>query len=199
MAKKKSAPKKKTIPKKQSPKKQSPKKSKRSITLKKNRLRKKNLNARQSLYSKIYRRKLQLKKVKRKKDVGATANLSSEIIHLRTEVKKVNRKLGVKKKLRPDLQKIERKLKKQVAEEKESDYIIEPKPYTIWEARRHIDKQIWNTALWDYIIIDGKKISTSNPIAIEIAIAEKWADVDSEDAMTISYNPSTKTLRYDTL
>lgn len=153
-----------------------------------------------AIQSKIYRRKLKLKEFKKKGEMAPFRKISRQIMELRGGIKELNKKLGIKSKPKPDLAKIKADLKKAhdkiSTEDRKEDYIEDSTPYAVWQAHTHVNKQIWNTR-WKWIIVDGKRFSTKEEIRLEANIADAFSAFDSNDVITISYNPKTKTLRYE--
>lgn len=167
---------------------------------KKNKNKKKQNKLRQqrhSLYSKISRRKKKLKKLKRAGDITSHKKVGNQIMHIRREVSAINQKLGV-----PGATVAPKKVIPAASSSSSSsapaskDVWITDPPYTKWQAMENFDKNIWSKK-WKWFIIDGKKLSASDPLAVEFEASNLWSRTGSKDVFIISYNPKKKTIKYE--
>ena len=165
------------------------------------------LRERKNLYNKIYRRRQKLEELKRfkgrkkiSKDPKEVAKVNAQlrkvnaqVIHLKGNVREANKRIGVKAKAKPSREQV----KAQSEAEVSKNFLLDPgSPYIVWEAWRHFDKQIDNPE-WKWFIMNGRRISASNKAEIEFAAQDMWGDGDYQDYFEVSFNPSTKTIKYE--
>ena len=130
------------------------------------------------------------------KDIAAAEKLKHKLLKQLQEIDKLTEKLGVElNKTDPD-----KYDKKDYKKDEEAGFIPDPyNPYAIWEAIKQFHTDL-ESGEWDFIIVNGKRYSTNNPIQLTAEASDFWINskekTDGTPYVLIFRNDQTRTSKY---